>query len=100
MPKFTLTAEWDDDTKVTHTFNQETLDEVVMYMEHFLRGCGYFYDGELTICEQPGLQYNTSCDPFELDCRFEFSDDQKNRYATAFDNAFATMNDTITTGKV
>ncbi len=93
MPKFLLTADWDDDTRVTHTFNVEQLDDVVMNMDQFLRGCGFFYDGELTICEQPGLQYNT-------DCQFEFTDDQKNRYATAFDNAFATMNDTITTGTV
>lgn len=49
MPKFTLTAEWDDEVKVTHELNLETLDDVVMQLDQFLRGCGYFYNGELGI---------------------------------------------------
>ena len=52
MPKFKLIAEWDTDTKVEHTFEVEVLDDVVMHAEHFLRGCGYFYEGDLGIIEK------------------------------------------------
>lgn len=54
MPKFTLTAEWDNpDSTVTHTFNEECLDDVLMCLDQFLRGCGYYYDGALAIAEEP-----------------------------------------------
>lgn len=57
MPKFTLIAEHiDEDTgecysKVTHEFNQETLDEVVMSLQEFLRGVGYYFEGDLGLGE-------------------------------------------------
>lgn len=52
MPKFTLIAEHiDEDTcqtysKVTHEFYHETLDEVVMSLQEFLRGVGYYFVGD------------------------------------------------------
>jgi hypothetical protein len=55
MPKFTLIAEHiDEDTcqtysKVTHEFYHETLDEVVMSLQEFLRGVGYYFEGDLQI---------------------------------------------------
>lgn len=57
MPKFTLIAEHiDEDTcqtysKVTHEFYHETLDEVVMSLQEFLRGVGYYFEGDLQIGE-------------------------------------------------
>lgn len=55
MPKFTLIADHiDEDTrqtysKVTHEFYHETLDEVVMSLQEFLRGVGYYFEGDLQI---------------------------------------------------
>ena len=55
MPKFTLIAEHiDEDTcqtysKVTHEFYHETLDEVVASLQEFLRGVGYYFEGDLQI---------------------------------------------------
>ena len=55
MPKFTLIAEHiDEDTcqtysKVTHEFYHETLDEVVVSLQEFLRGVGYYFEGDLLI---------------------------------------------------
>jgi hypothetical protein len=49
MPKFTLIAEHDDETRTTVEFNQDFLPEVLMQMDMFLRGTGFVYDGSLTI---------------------------------------------------
>jgi hypothetical protein len=49
MPKFTLSAEWegDENTKVTHEFDREFLPDVIEQFQMFLRGCGYYFKGEL-----------------------------------------------------
>lgn len=55
MTKFTLIAEHINEytgecyNKVTHEFSNETLDDVVMSMQEFLRGVGYYFEGELAI---------------------------------------------------
>lgn len=54
MPKFTLTAVHTDENgqeeaKVTSEFEVEMLDDVVGYMQDFLRGVGYNFKGELNI---------------------------------------------------
>ena len=56
MPKFTLIAEHLDDndnptSTVTHVFNEDFLPEVVMMMQEFLRGVGFYFNGELNISE-------------------------------------------------
>ena len=57
MPNFTLTCEhrtpWDCelDSKVTMEFNKETLTDVIAQFQDFLRGCGYYFDGNLEIVE-------------------------------------------------
>ena len=57
MPKFTLIAEHYDEmtgdieSTVTHQFDKEYLPDVVMAMQEFLRGVGYYFDGELNISE-------------------------------------------------
>jgi hypothetical protein len=49
MPKFTLIAEHDGESRTTVEFNQDFLPEVLMHMDMFLRGTGFTYDGSLTI---------------------------------------------------
>lgn len=54
MPRFTLICDhsYDLDTHVvTHEFTAETLDDVVMNLDMFLKGSGYAYQGELVIDE-------------------------------------------------
>ena len=51
MPKFTLIAEHDDETRTTVEFNQDYLPDVLMQMDMFLRGTGFVYDGSLNIEE-------------------------------------------------
>ena len=47
MPKFTLIAEHDDAHKITYEFNKDYLPEVLQDIELFLRGVGFFFDGQL-----------------------------------------------------
>lgn len=64
MPKFTLVCDHscDLDTHVvTHTFTAEHLDEVVMNMQEFLRGAGYYFDGELMVCDCNEPAQQPSC---------------------------------------
>ena len=50
MPKFTLIAEYSDPShKMTHEFNADYLPEVIENMDLFLRGVGFYYDGQLNI---------------------------------------------------
>jgi hypothetical protein len=57
MPKFTLIAEHlgendlDITSRVIHEFNEDYLHDVVMMMQEFLRGVGFYFDGELQILE-------------------------------------------------
>lgn len=64
MPKFTLIAEHNDDdgnvtSRVTHEFEEEFLNDVIMHLQEFLRGTGYYFQGDLGISEP--VQYK-SCD--------------------------------------
>lgn len=52
MPKFTLIADHGDGHVISHEFEEEFLDEVVQNLNSFLRGTGYYYDGELQIVEE------------------------------------------------
>lgn len=49
---------------VEHTFNEEILDDVIPYIEHFLKGCGYFFEGLEVIT-------NCSCYADEGGCQCE-----------------------------
>jgi len=57
MPNFKLECEhrtaWDCelDNRVTMEFNKETLTEVIAQFQDFLRGCGYYFDGNLEIVD-------------------------------------------------
>lgn len=57
MPRFTLIAEHYDEfegvieSTITHQFEKEYLDDVIMQLQEFLRGAGYYFDGELGIVE-------------------------------------------------
>jgi hypothetical protein len=37
--------------RVEMSFESHSLDEMLMYMEQFLRGCGFHFDGELKILD-------------------------------------------------
>lgn len=47
MPKFTFTCEHDSNHKSTMEYEAEFLQDVVSEFELFLRGCGYYFDGNL-----------------------------------------------------
>lgn len=55
MPKFTLVCDHscDLDTHVvTHTFTAEHIDDVVSQFEFFLKGAGYYPQGELGFIDE------------------------------------------------
>lgn len=57
MGKFILTYElngqnFENLKRVEHEFNEEHIDDVLMEFEHFLRGCGYYFDGHLDLVEE------------------------------------------------
>jgi hypothetical protein len=51
VPRFTLHQNYDN-VDVTHTFETPLLSEVLEQMEHFLRGCGFVFDGQLDIVSE------------------------------------------------
>ena len=56
MPKFTLECLTEGDVygaerKNTVTFSEEGLYEVLGELQDFLRGCGYYFEGELMIVD-------------------------------------------------
>jgi hypothetical protein len=57
MPVFKLVAEHQSDdgqieSRVTHEFDVETLSEVMMHLDMFVRGVGFVYDGEVGILNE------------------------------------------------
>ena len=71
MPKFTLQciyeAEGPFSERVnTVTFTEEGLYEVLGELQDFLRGCGYYFDGELMIVNTEE-QSRSSMDDHSLD---------------------------------
>lgn len=73
MAKFTLIAEHIDENgevyaKVTHEFTEEYLYDVIPHIQEFLRGTGYYFQGDLGIGEVDPVLYravqpeeNTGC---------------------------------------
>lgn len=62
MPKFTLVAEHTDEngevySKVTHEFTEDYLYDVVMHLQEFLRGVGYYFDGDLNVGEEEPVKF-------------------------------------------
>lgn len=60
MGKFILTYElngtnFENIKRIEHEFNEEHIDDVLMSFEHFLRGCGYYFDGHLNLVEEPEM---------------------------------------------
>lgn len=50
--KFTFIAEHESGEKITYESTKDFLPEVVQDFELFLRGCGFFFDGNLDFVEQ------------------------------------------------
>lgn len=47
--KFKLVCEHEEGDVVTHEFQKVTLNDVLLRMQDFLKGCGYVFDGTLDI---------------------------------------------------
>lgn len=71
MTKMTLTCDHGDGYAITHQFEKECLPDVVAALDTFLRGCGFVFDGCLTI-EAP--------EPTSLKAEYE-----RNKYYFDFD---------------
>lgn len=59
MPKFTLICDHscDLDTHVvTHQFNADYLQDVLLNLDMFLKGSGFVYDGEVDVVEPLTVQ--------------------------------------------
>lgn len=52
MPKFTFTCEHNSNHKSTLEFEGDFLNDVVSEFELFLRGCGFYFDGNLDFVTQ------------------------------------------------
>lgn len=52
MSKFILTK-IDGSDEVKHTFHAEHLDDVIFSFQEFLRGCGFYFNGEVQIVDDP-----------------------------------------------
>lgn len=81
MGKFVLTYELDDENyenvkRVEHEFSGEHIDEVLMNFEHFLRGCGYYFDGHVDLVEEEMHMINEE----EFDERDHWLEEQYRNY--------------------
>ena len=86
-PRFTLHQNYEN-VDITHTFETPLLSEVLEQMEHFLRGCGFAFDGRLDIvneettpCGEESNQFYTNP---TLDTSITQSDAQDVSYNTQF----------------
>lgn len=89
MPKFTLIAEHLDDkgnptSTVTHVFNEDFLPDVVMSMQEFLRGTGFYFNGDLDIVETQ-TTYQTNDGPSSCGWNDQFTADPSNHSDWYFD---------------
>jgi len=58
MSKFTFICEADDGAVFTATQERDDLDIVLEDFQNFLRGCGYYFDGNVAIISEDGSQVN------------------------------------------
>lgn len=61
VPRFTLNQSYDN-VDITHTFETPLLSEVLEQMEHFLRGCGFVFDGQLDVVSDNEKHPGTTLD--------------------------------------
>ena len=54
MSKFTFICEADDGAVFTSTQERDDLDIVLEDFQNFLRGCGYYFDGNVAIISEEG----------------------------------------------
>lgn len=79
MPKFTFTCQEEPmpfsdsiSSKRTVEFTAETLSQIIPEFENFLRGCGYFFEGELDFIDDEKYE------PEEIN--FNFDNISKNNW--------------------
>lgn len=74
MPKFTLMCEhlspMNDSVESKHVveFNKESLNDVLEQFEFFLRGSGFYFNGNLDFVDDVNVQIDEPSDfPFDMD---------------------------------
>ena len=81
MSKLTFTLEDGHGRVVTHTVEEEFLSDVVMSFQDFLRGCGYYFNGNLDFVDDFATDYTPEPDTAE-DEAFEQVTKSKHYYDT------------------
>lgn len=75
MSKFTFVCQEESmpfasgvETKRTVEFSAESLDDILLEFEHFLRGCGFAFDGNVIIDQEtwPIEEANIKVDEYRL----------------------------------
>lgn len=69
--KFTFTSEFlceKNPVKNTLEFNAVSLDEILPYVEDFLKGAGYNFEGKLEFVKDFNDETTDSIVPFTVDC--------------------------------
>ena len=61
-------------SKRTVEFNADSLNQIVSEVEHFLRGCGFFFEGQLDFVNDDEIVYKTN------DVNFDFSNIPQNNW--------------------
>lgn len=61
--KFKLICEHEEGDVVTHEFQKVTLNDVLMRMQDFLKGCGYVFDGTLDIVPEDEMFPQAQVEP-------------------------------------
>jgi hypothetical protein len=68
MPQFTFHQNYGT-TDITHTFEADHLDDVILQFQAFLKGCQFVFDGDLQIVEGYDIM---SCEKNALEESQEF----------------------------
>jgi hypothetical protein len=61
--KFKLICEYEEGDVVSHEFQKVTLNDVLMRMQDFLKGCGYVFDGTLDIVPEDEMFPQVQIEP-------------------------------------
>lgn len=65
--KFKLVCQHEEGDVVTHEFQKVFLNDVLLRMQDFLKGCGYVFDGTLDIVSDEEMYPGIQIEPQEAD---------------------------------
>lgn len=78
MSKFTFVCQEEPmpfastiDTKRTVEFNADSLDQILNEFEHFLRGCGFFFQGQLDFIDDEKYEHDDYDESEETNFNFD-----------------------------